>query len=203
MSSKTFDCAIINTGTGNLTSLNRALEKIGKSVIVVNHAEQFNRFQFRQIVLPGQGRFGAVMQSLKENNLISLLEKWQQSNQPVLGICVGMQIFFEQSEEDKNTAGFGWLNGKIKKLNFPKHPMVGWARVESTAPLSTPCKLPNGNGYFVNSYALKESADCMAKTHYGESFCCAVKKGNLIGIQFHPEKSSHYGLEVLQKCLDY
>ncbi len=198
MNAETFDCAIINTGSGNLTSLTRALEKIGKTVVIINHTMQFNGFQFQHIVLPGQGRFGAVMQSLNERNLINPLKKWYQSKQPVLGICVGMQIFFEESEEDKNTAGFGWLKGKIEKLNFPKHPMVGWAQVEPTTTL-----LDTGNAYFVNSYALKQSDYCIAKTNYGESFCCAVKKDNLIGIQFHPEKSSHFGLEVLQKCLDY
>ena len=198
MNAEIFDCAIINTGSGNLTSLTRALEKIGKTVVIIDHTAQFNGSQFQHIVLPGQGRFGAVMQSLKEKNLIDPLEKWYQSKQPILGICVGMQIFFEQSEEDKNTAGFGWLKGKIEKLNFPKHPMVGWAEVESGTSL-----MKNGNAYFVNSYALKESADCIAETCYGEFFCCAVKKDNLTGIQFHPEKSSHYGLEVLQKCLDY
>ncbi len=196
MAKTLIDCAIVNTGSGNLTSLSKAIEKIGKTVAIVDNADAFYETNFQQIIIPGQGRFAAVMKTLNENGLSSILDKWHQSTKPILGICVGMQIFFNHSEEDKDINGFAWISGKIEKLNFPKHPMVGWAKIEPVANFLSP-----GHAYFVNSFALKKSSDAIAISHYGETFCSALKRKNLVGLQFHPEKSSQYGLEVLKRCL--
>ncbi len=192
-----FDCAIINTGAGNLTSLSQAISRINASAIIINNANEFLSTSFSRIIIPGQGRFGSVMENLQKTGLDKMLQQWRQQGKPILGICVGMQIFFENSDEDPEVAGFGWLEGRAQKLNFPKRPMVGWCEIESKKQ-----QLPTGTAYFVNSFAIKESCSCIANSEYGERFCSAVEKENLTGVQFHPEKSSRYGLEVLKKCLD-
>ena len=196
--SASYDCAIINTGAGNLTSLYQAILSIGKTAIIINDANAFESTIFSNIIIPGQGHFGSVMTTLNQKKISPLLQQWKQDNKPILGICVGMQIFFEGSDEDPEVTGFGWLSGRAKTLNFPKKPMVGWCEVQPTHSFLT-----KGNAYFVNSFGIKFSDFEIAQTTYGEVFCSAIKKNNLIGVQFHPEKSSHYGLEVIKICLDY
>ncbi len=183
---------IVDTQAGNLFSLKAALERIGRQVIIAQTPQQVVG---EQLVIPGQGRFGAVMRHLEKNNWIECLTQFKQNNKAILGICVGMQIFFESSGEDPGTQGLGWLKGSAEKLNFPKQPMVGWA------PLTTK-KLPEGTPYFVNSFAVKESEQCIAQASYGETFCAAVKLNSVTGFQFHPEKSSQYGLQLLSLILN-
>ncbi len=194
--SSIYDCGIINTGAGNLTSLQQAIRAVGLTTTVIDSADVFRQRNFAHIVIPGQGRFGAVMNRLNETGLSDLLQQWQQQNKPIFGICVGMQIFFEGSDEDQNISGLGWLQGRAKALAFPKRPMVGWSSVDPTLNF-----LNRGNAYFVNSFAIKHTEFEVATTEYGEQFSSAVKKDKLIGVQFHPEKSSSYGLEVIKKCL--
>ena len=116
------------------------------------------------------------------------------SNIPILGICVGMQIFFEASEEDKGAQGLAWFDGKACALDFPKKPMVGWATLDSQ-------KWPKANVYFVNSYAIRNSDLSIANVHYGETFCAAISENNFTGVQFHPEKSSQTGSDIIKQAL--
>jgi len=203
--SEIFECGIINTGAGNLTSLHQAILSIGLTAVIINDAEDFNKINFEKIVIPGQGRFGTVMNTLEQKGLSPLLQQWHQQQKSIFGICVGMQIFFEGSDEDKQSSGFGWMQGRAEALAFPKRPMVGWCAVDpvNTSETTAPTFIKTGNAYFVNSFAVRAAKFEIATTEYGEKFSSAVKKGNLIGVQFHPEKSSTYGLEVIKKCLDY
>ncbi|MCO7223092.1 imidazole glycerol phosphate synthase subunit HisH [Pleionea sp. CnH1-48] len=182
---------ILNTEAGNLFSLSAALKAIGFDVVIANTPSEVKG---SQLVIPGQGRFGTVMQTLESNNWLPFLDQWRKEQKQVVGICVGMQILFEDSAEDNNTKGLGWFKGRAEKLNFPKQPMVGWANISSS-------RLPEGAAYFVNSYAIRDASQCIARTHYGESFCAAVNDKTITGLQFHPEKSGQYGRQLLKTLL--
>ncbi len=182
---------IIDTKAGNLFSLKASLERIGKSVTIAATPDDLKG---EQLVIPGQGHFGSVMKNLNRLGWVDCLNDWRSQNNPVLGICVGMQILFEGSQEAPGIKGLGWFNGEAEKLNFPKQPMVGWATIQSK-------QLIEGTPYFVNSYAIRESEQCIATTNYGETFCAAVKDNKVVGFQFHPEKSSQYGQQLMASVL--
>lgn len=182
---------IIDTKAGNLFSLQAALERLDFSVTIKQQPEQFS---YDAVVIPGQGRFGTVMGNIKNNGWLPYLEQARSNNIPMLGICVGMQIFFESSQEDPGVKGLGWFKGNAKALDFPKKPMVGWANLTSEI-------WPESTVYFVNSYAIKSSQYSIATTCYGEEFCAAVRRGSFTGVQFHPEKSSQAGSEIIRQSL--
>ncbi|NVJ50188.1 MAG: imidazole glycerol phosphate synthase subunit HisH [Gammaproteobacteria bacterium] len=185
--------SIVNTQAGNLYSLKASIERLGCAVEIADTPDQVRG---ERLVVPGQGHFGSVMQNLESNNWLPALQQWREDNKPLLGICVGMQIFFSGSDESPAASGLGWLKGRVERLAFPKQPMVGWAYCEFSHQ-----DFRSGMPYFVNSYAVRESEQCIAKTAYGEAFCAAVKDNNLVGFQFHPEKSSQYGQALIQRAL--
>ncbi len=182
---------IVDTKAGNLFSLKAAVERLGYKVTIL---EKPNSEQFDGIVIPGQGRFGTVMRNLQDNAWPSYLKQAFDNAVPMLGICVGMQIFFEGSQEDPDSVGLGWFKGSAAKLDFPKKPMVGWAKLDSQV-------WPEAIVYFVNSYAIKQSQLSIANTTYGETFCAAVKQGSFVGVQFHPEKSGQVGSQLIKQSL--
>lgn len=183
---------IVDTKAGNLFSLKAAVERLGYVVTIL---QQPTGELFDGIVIPGQGRFGTVMNNLQKNGWPDYLKQAFESKVPMLGICVGMQIFFQASEEDPDAVGLGWFKGSAAKLDFPKKPMVGWARLESQV-------WPEAIVYFVNSYAIKQSELSIANTTYGETFCAAVKQGSFVGVQFHPEKSGQVGSQLIKQSLE-
>ncbi|TQV73711.1 imidazole glycerol phosphate synthase subunit HisH [Aliikangiella marina] len=183
---------IIDTKAGNLFSLQAAIERLG---FLSTIEETPSNEQYDAIVIPGQGRFGTVMKNIIANGWDEYLNDARKTNLPIFGICVGMQIFFEASDEDPGIAGLAWFKGQAQALDFPKKPMVGWANLTSNV-------WPNAKVYFVNSYAVKASEYSIANTTYGEQFCAAVKNGNFIGVQFHPEKSSQQGSEIIAMALN-
>ncbi len=182
---------IIDTHAGNLFSLRSAIERLGYKVTI---GQMPDNQTYDGIVIPGQGRFGTVMKNITTNGWLPYLEKVRNTPTPMLGICVGMQIFFEASAEDEGIKGIGWFKGRAAALDFPKKPMVGWATLDSEI-------WPNTIVYFVNSYAIRESEHCIAKTTYGETFTAAIRQGNFTGVQFHPEKSSDAGAELIRQVL--
>jgi len=184
---------IIDTLAGNLFSLQAAIERLGYSVEI---RQSPNEQHFDAIVIPGQGRFGAVVTQLRKQGWADYCQKALQQAIPMLGICVGMQIFFEASDEDPDVEGFGWFKGKAKALDFPKKPMVGWAELHSDDALFS-----NKVVYFVNSFAVEKADESVATTDYGQTFCTAVRLGSFYGVQFHPEKSSQAGLQMMQQIL--
>ncbi len=184
---------IIDTKAGNLFSLRAAIERLGFSVTVL---QQPNSELFDAVVIPGQGRFGTVIQNLRVSGWPEYLKSTYENSIPILGICVGMQIFFEASEEDPEVKGLSWFVGEAKALDFPKKPMVGWAKLTSQVK-----EYKNAVVYFVNSYAIKQSENIIAETTYGETFCAAIKKGSFTGVQFHPEKSGEIGSDILLEAL--
>jgi imidazole glycerol phosphate synthase glutamine amidotransferase subunit len=183
---------IIDTQAGNLTSVLAAFQRLNQPTRLLTQA---STDQLTHLVIPGQGRFGPVMNYLQNSGWLPLLNAWRQANKPLLGICVGLQILFEASDEDPGIDGLGWLTGKVQKLASPKQPMMGWAEVNFSR------HYQDGYAYFVNSYVLKSSSATIGVSEYGESFCAAVQQGSTTAFQFHPEKSAAYGQQVLAQWL--
>ncbi len=187
---------IINTGAGNLYSLNGCLRRIGFYPVTINQSSDLERCELSAVVIPGQGRFGTVMTNLKVSGLDQAIKNWYRDNKKLIGICVGLQIMFEESEEDPGVAGLGLLQGKVTRLQSPKQPMVGWADVQSSEGW-----LNNQTLYFVNSYGVSNCGKSIASVTYGQTLVAAIASKNMIAFQCHPEKSGMAGEEVLKQCL--
>lgn len=197
---------IIDYKAGNLQSVCNAFLFLGAEVKVVATPEDAEGIT--HLVLPGQGAFGDCAEKLKETGMFDYIPKWIADNKPFLGICVGYQLLFENSEEDPHVEGIGILEGGCKKFQSDhlKIPHMGWNAVDvgnDTHPIWEGLE-KNPYFYFVHSYYPlyegKESA-IASSTEYGAKFHCAVAKGNLIATQFHPEKSQHAGLKLLKNFL--
>lgn len=195
--------AIIDYGAGNLQSVRKALDFIGCEARVTDRPEDLETAE--AAVLPGVGAFGDAMASLESRGLVEPVRAFIRQGKPFLGICLGLQLLFDSSEESPGVKGLGVLPGKI--LRIPdgeglKVPHIGWNSLS----------FPNGRGrlfaglsqepyvYFVHSYYLKaeDPQIVAATTEYGVSIHAAVEKGNLFACQFHPEKSGAEGLQILR-----
>ncbi len=188
--------AVIDTKAGNLFSLFACLRRIDLEPVLVKNSTELEQQDFSAMVIPGQGRFGTVMNNLRKNQLEQAIKDWYLQGKNIVGICVGMQIFFESSEEDDGIQGLSLLAGKVTRLNSPKQPMVGWCDLKSELAF-----YKQKTVYFVNSFAVKESQQVIANAEYGEEFVAAIQIGSLTAFQFHPEKSGQQGEEVLKQCL--
>ena len=183
--------AIIDLDSGNLLSIQTAVTEAGFELQVVQKPEQLDD-DVNVLLMPGQGRFAFVASQIDALNWREFLLDWVGAGRKLIGICVGMQVLFESSEEDPEAKGLALLSGAVKRLRHPKAPMVGWAKLNSYKLL-----MQNQFAYFVNSYAAPDSDYCTAKVVYGDLFCAAVQKNNLYGFQFHPEKSGSFGRELI------
>ncbi len=192
---------IIDYGAGNLLSVEKALRYIGCECSIVRSPERL--MSADAAVLPGVGAFGSAMETLRSRNLEEPVKAFVDSGRPFLGICLGLQILFESSEESPGVPGLGLLRGKI--LRFPgnmglKVPHIGWNSLK----LQMPGELFAGfQGepyfYFVHSYYLMAEEDIVsAAAEYGVEFHAAIQKKNLFACQFHPEKSGMAGLSLLR-----
>lgn len=185
---------VIHPGSGNLTSLCDAFDRLERPYRVCQNPDDLNGIEI--LVLPGQGRFGPTVSYLRQNGWAAMLRQWLGEDRPFLGICVGMQVLFEASEEDPAVPGLGLFPGRLKRLDARPLPMMGWAEVNWQQP-----GWPPGMAYFVNSYVLPDSPFCLATTAHGGGFCSAIRRGRCLAFQFHPEKSGPWGKEVLAPCL--
>lgn len=184
---------VISPHSGNITSVCDALDRLNRRVRVL---ERPDLTDIDQLILPGQGRFGPVMTYLEEAGWMSALRQWVANDRPLLGICVGMQVLFESSDEDPGTPGLGVFRGHAHLLDAPKRPMIGWANVAWAS-----SEFDDGAAYFVNSFVIGDHPNSIATTVYGEVFCAAVRRGRTLAVQFHPEKSGAWGKEMLHRCL--
>jgi len=185
---------IIDYGAGNLQSVKNALDRLGVSSLITDDKEVI--FKADKVIFPGQGHFGACVRALKEKGLFELIRDVA-TTKPFLGICLGMQLLFERSEEAEGFEGLGILKGEVKKFGcHQKLPQMGWNRVQS----ADKSLLDGKFFYFAHSYyCVPEEEGCiLASSFYGESFVCAVKKGQLLAVQFHPEKSGKDGSNILE-----
>lgn len=193
--------AIIDYGMGNLHSAAKAFEKIGAAVTVTRDPDLVRRAD--QVVLPGVGAFGDCMNNLTERGLAPVIHEVIAAGKPFLGICVGLQLLFDGSEEDPGVPGLGIFKGMVRKIVAPglKIPHMGWNGLEfrSRTPLFTGLPDP-AFVYFVHSFhAVPDDPGVVtAVTDYGGPVTAAVGSGLVQAVQFHPEKSSAVGLKILQ-----
>jgi glutamine amidotransferase len=190
--------AILDVCSGNLRSVERALAHVGADVVVTRDPDVVRRAA--KIVVPGQGAFGVFMRGLAERGLGEVLREAIEKGTPYLGICLGMQVLFEHSEEG-DVDGLGVLRGNVTRLRPTdpalKIPHMGWNQVSG----SFPGLAAGAYVYFVHSYRVvpaDRSVIALEATH-GETFCAAVRKDNLLAVQFHPEKSQGVGLALLRE----
>lgn len=191
--------AIVNYGVGNLKSLQNAFRFLGVESKLITTPEEV--LASEKLILPGVGAFGFAMQNIEKLALKDALIEKTQSGAPILGICLGMQLFFTRSFEGGEQTGLDLIPGQVKRIECDlKVPHIGWNQV-----LSKPSSLfkeisSGGYGYFVHSYYCEpeNSNSVVATTDYGVSFASAVAKDNVFGVQFHPEKSQELGLKILQ-----
>lgn len=193
--------AVVDYGAGNLQSVCKALAHIGCEAVVTGDPAVL--MEAKGILLPGVGSFGDAMENLRGRKLEDPLKACIAAGKPFLGICLGLQLLFESSEESPGVAGLGVLRGKIRRL--PKEaglkiPHIGWNSLHFTKPSGFFQGIPEESYvYYVHSYYLEAQEDVViATTEYGATIHGAVKKGNLIACQFHPEKSGELGLDLLR-----
>ncbi|MBZ7936500.1 imidazole glycerol phosphate synthase subunit HisH [Campylobacter sp. B0100352/1] len=192
---------VIDYKAGNLNSVLKALEKIGAKSFLIQKKEDFSKAQ--KLVLPGVGSFKDAMTHLEKMELIEpLKEEVLQVKKPILGICLGMQLFLEKGYEGGICNGFGFLEGEVipfEKTNL-KIPHMGWNDLEilKNEPLYQDIPLKN-DFYFVHSFYVKcDEKFISAKAQYGYKFTASIQKDNIFGVQFHPEKSQNLGLKLLE-----
>lgn len=199
--------AVVNYGMGNIDSVVRALEECGAEVRVTDREEDFE--WAGAVVLPGVGSFTDGMQCLKERDLVDILRRQVlEKCIPFLGICLGMQLLASRGTEGGDTPGLGWIPGAVQRLSPDpvgmRIPHVGWNEVHFKDQAALFGGIEQGKDfYFTHSYRLvpNEPADVMAETPYGGSFVSAVRKQNVFGVQFHPEKSQKPGFQLLKNFL--
>lgn len=195
------DVALLDYGSGNIRSAHRALAAVGASVTVTSEAAV--ALEQDALVVPGVGAFAACMQGLLAIDGRSVIDEFQASGRPILGICVGMQILFDRGvEHGEDTRGCGVLPGVVESLDAPIVPHMGWNTIDAAAGSKLFEGIADQRFYFVHSYAVKAAGAIsehrgMTTATYGEPFVAAVENGNLSATQFHPEKSGTAGLQLL------
>ncbi len=192
--------AIVDYGMGNLRSVQKAFERVGYGAVVTNRPEDVG--QAERVVLPGVGAFGDAMANLKRAGLIDPVVKSISEGRPFLGICVGLQLLFVESEEMGRHRGLDVLPGRVRR--FPEGervPQIGWNQIHIRRKLPLLEGIPDGSFfYFVHSYYVdpENPEDTIATTDYGIDYTSIAGRGTAFGIQFHPEKSQDLGLRILK-----
>ena len=192
--------AVVDYGAGNMVSIEQALTASGAEVVVARDAGALDEVD--AIVVPGVGAAEPAMRRLETRGLSGPIVEWIEADRPYLGICLGLQLLFEASDEDGATT-FGILPGRTERLqDAPTLPHIGWNQVQRVRehPLFEGIE-SDADFYFVHSYAGTPAADAgemvLATTDHGASFVSAVARGNVLGVQFHPERSGFDGLRLL------
>jgi imidazole glycerol-phosphate synthase subunit HisH len=205
---------VIDYGIGNVRSVCRAVESCGGTAVLSSNASEIVRAE--RLVVPGVGAFGSCVDALRQGELADPICQFISSGRPLLGICVGMQMLFESSEEFGSGKGLGIIRGCVKQIPTQDHdgrrrkiPHIGWAGIEPENDrgwVGTPLEtiLPGTNFYFVHSFSAHptEPESLLAVIdHQGAKLTAAVQQGNVFGVQFHPEKSGNAGLQVFYRFL--
>jgi glutamine amidotransferase len=198
---------IIDYGVGNFRNVQKAFEAVGAAAEISDSVEAAGRAE--AVVLPGVGAFGDAIDNLRQRGLDKPVLEAAQSGKPFLGICVGLQLLFDQSEEMGQHSGLSLLPGKI--VRFPPEPglaipHMGWNQIEPVREHPLLNKIEPGDfAYFAHSYYAVPAnlTDVIAYTEYGQKFASIVAKDNVCAIQFHPEKSQQVGLQILKNFVDF
>ena len=205
MNTNKYDVAVIDYNTGNVDSVVKAIKFFDKNVILTNNKDDIKNS--KRIILPGQGSFQFGIQELSRLNLIDLIRNRVLNDKiPILGICLGMQLFAEYGYENGKTQGLGFIKGTVERIKTKlKLPHIGWNEVN----FKKKNELFNGienkkDFYFVHSYYFEclNSEDNLASTNYDFEFSSIIRKNNVVGYQFHPEKSLKNGLKLLNNFLN-
>jgi glutamine amidotransferase len=200
---------IIDYKTGNLGSIRNILKRIGEESVVTSDRDEIAKST--KIILPGVGSFDTGMRNLMELDLVGILnQKVQTEKIPVLGICLGMQLLSEGSEEGSHK-GLGWIKGENRRFNFMnsteyKIPHMGWNFIQQHKESNLfKDMFSDARFYFVHAFYFKANdlSDVLTTTNYEIEFTSAVEQGNIIGVQFHPEKSHKFGMKLLKNFVDF
>ncbi len=194
---------IVDYGMGNLGSVVNMFKRIGVKAIVTSSLDEIGKAD--KVLLPGVGAFDTAMRRIREAGMRDVLDhKAKVEKIPVLGICLGMQLLMNGSEEGVEP-GLGWIAGNVRRFSFDdpslKVPHMGWNQVIQKGDCSITANLPDEpRFYFVHSYYVQvdNENDCVTKTFYGHEFDSIVQHGNIFGAQFHPEKSHRFGMKLLE-----
>ncbi len=186
---------IVDYDAGNLKSIGNMLNYLGEDFLISSKEQDIK--DAARIIFPGQGHFLQAMQNLDNKNLIEPIKTSIANGKPFLGICLGLQILFEKSEEAPSIEGLSVLKGEVKKFTLGKVPQIGWNKIKTTKNNSF---LKDDFFYFVNSYYVKpeDKSIVSSVTNYNIDFCSSIQKDNLAAVQFHPEKSAEAGMEFFK-----
>jgi glutamine amidotransferase len=197
--------ALVDYGISNLRSVQKAFEHLDTEVTLVDTPDRLA--QAERLILPGVGAFPAGMKGLHERGLVEPIKQAVRAGKPVIGICLGMQLLFEASDEMGETQGLGLLPGRVTRIvgSSLKVPHMGWNQLDVVHDHPLVRDLAAGSyAYFVHSYAVypEDHNIVLATTDYGGPFASIVGRGNVCGLQFHPEKSQAIGLQLLRNFLE-
>ena len=196
---------IIDYGSGNLRSVQKALERVGVEARITDDPNIVA--ESSHLVLPGVGAFGDAIRAIRGRGLVEPILAHIRADRPFLGICMGLQLLFESGSEGGHHEGLGVLAGEVTRFELPpgmKIPHMGWNQVSwRTAGTSQPTGNDGDHFYFVHSYVARPRDETViaATSDYGGPFCAAVARGRLFATQFHPEKSQSAGMELLRTCM--
>ncbi|MFV9484503.1 imidazole glycerol phosphate synthase subunit HisH [Christiangramia sp. ASW11-125] len=189
--------AIIDYGAGNIQSIKFAVQRLGFEAVLSSNAEEIQNAD--KVIFPGVGEAGSAMRMLRSTGLDKLIPDLKQ---PVLGICLGMQLMCKSSEEG-NTAGLGIFDAEVKKFNADlKVPQIGWNTITELEGKLFENVSAEEYVYLVHSFYVPECSDEIARTNYGVDYSTALNRNNFYGVQFHPEKSSKTGEQILKNFLN-
>ena len=200
----TFDTVIIDYGMGNLRSVEKAVEAVGGHPLISGDPQAVK--SAGRLILPGVGAFGDAMENLRRQGLDGAIRQAAGAGTPLLGLCLGLQLLFTESEEFGNHEGLNLIPGKVRKFEGPglRVPHVGWNQIEAIRPNPLLKDIAEGSYfYFVHSYYVEPDSpqDALCWTAYGRRFCSIACRGSVWGAQFHPEKSQSSGRLLLRNFL--
>jgi glutamine amidotransferase len=191
--------AIVDYGMGNKRSVEKALEHVGADPLITSDADRLRAAD--AVILPGVGAFPEAMRRLRASGLDEVVRERAHAGVPLLGICLGMQLLFDSSTEHEGETGLGLLPGDVDTLKAPKLPHIGWNEVEFARESPLVAGLGDAAAFYhVHSFVCRpaEDDDVVGRGDYGEPFASIVERDNVMGAQFHPEKSSRDGLALLR-----
>ncbi len=195
---------IINYGLGNLFSIKSACAQVGMNGILVD--EQKDLLNSDAIILPGVGAFNVAMDKIKKKKLNIFIKEFVKTNKPIIGICLGMQLFFDKSYENISTEGLGLIQGEVKFFNLSSSLNIGWYPIKKKKDEKILNSIKNlSHMYFVHSYYCdpKDKNNILSISNFSNiDFCSSIKFKNIYGFQFHPEKSGENGLKIYQNLKD-
>jgi imidazole glycerol-phosphate synthase subunit HisH len=196
--------AIVDYGLGNLGSVTKGFRHAGAETLLTGDPDRLREAE--ALVLPGDGAFGATMDEIRQRDLVPVLLEAAAKGTPILGICIGMQVLFEESEEHGRHQGLGLLPGRVRRFDGPLPvPHMGWNRLKRRRQHPLLDRFEDGSHvYFVHSYYCDAPEDVViATSDYGRDFAAIAGRDNVLGVQFHPEKSQAVGLAMVESFVRY